>query len=46
MQLPITDDGLPDYDTMNLVVSALQKVVIQGVVSYLDERIEKTGELV
>jgi hypothetical protein len=46
MQLPITDDGTPDYDTMNLVVSALQKVVIQGVVSYLDDRIEKTGELV
>jgi hypothetical protein len=46
IQLPITDDETPDYDTMSLVVSALQKVVIQGVVSYLDERIEKTGELV
>jgi hypothetical protein len=46
IQLPITKEGTPDYDTMSLVVSALQKVVIQGVVSYLDDRIEKTGELV
>lgn len=46
IQLPITKEGTPDYDTMNLVVSALQKVVIQSVVSYLDDRIEKTGELV
>ena len=46
IQLPITDEGRPDYDTMNLVVSALQKVVIQGVVSYLDARIETTAELV
>lgn len=46
IQLPITNKGLPDYDTMNLVVSALQKVVIQGVVSSLDARIETTAELV
>jgi hypothetical protein len=46
IQLPITDEGRPDYDTMSLVVSALQKVVIQGVVSYLDARIETTAELV
>ena len=46
IQLPITDEGKPDYNTMSLVVSALQKVVIQGVVSYLDARIETTAELV
>ena len=46
IQLPITDEGRPDYDTMNLVVSAMQKVVIRGVVSYLDARIETTAELV
>jgi hypothetical protein len=46
IQLPISTDGTPDYAFMETFVSALQKVVIQGVVSYLDERIEKTGELV
>ena len=46
IQLPITKEGIPDYYTMSLVVSALQKVVIQGVVSYLDARIETTAELV
>ena len=46
IQLPITDEGRPDYYTMSLVVSALQKVVIRGVVSYLDARIETTAELV
>jgi hypothetical protein len=46
IQLPITDERKPDYNTMSLVVSAMQKVVIQGVVSYLDARIETTAELV
>ncbi|MFM7390493.1 MAG: restriction endonuclease subunit S [Vampirovibrionales bacterium] len=44
--LPITPEGLPDYEAMSLIVSALQKVVIKDVVSYLDKRIDKTEERV
>ena len=46
IQLPVKKDNTPDYQTMSLVISAMQKVVIKNVVNYLDVRIEKTDELV
>ena len=46
ISLPIKKDKTPDYQTMSLVISAMQKIVIKHVVNYLDVRIEKTGELV
>lgn len=42
IQLPIKADGNPDYEYMNLVILAMQKVVIKNLVNYLDHRIEKT----
>lgn len=41
MQLP-TKDGKPDYDTMAVLISAVQKQVIKDVVLYADRKIEKT----
>lgn len=41
MQLP-TKDGKPDYDTMAVLISAVQKLVIKDVVLYADRKIEKT----
>lgn len=46
IQLPVKLDGTPDYDYMSTVISAMQKVVIKNVVDYLDQRIEKTKEIV
>ena len=46
IELPIKKDKTPDYQTMRLVISAMQKVVIKNVVNYLDVRIEKTTELI
>ncbi len=45
MQLP-TKDGKPDYDTMAILISAVQKLVIKDVVLYADRKIEKTKEIV
>ena len=44
--LPLLSDMTPDYDYMERVIAAMQKVVIKKVVDYLDERIAKTSELV
>ena len=41
IQLP-TKDGKPDYDTMAILISAVQKLVIKDVVLYTDRKIEKT----
>ena len=46
IDLPLKKDKTPDYQTMSLIISAMQKVVIKNVVNYLDVRIGKTGELV
>ena len=46
LSLPLKKDKTPDYQTMSLIISAMQKVVIKNVVNYLDVRIEKTDELV
>ena len=40
IQLP-TIDGNPDYDTMTILISAVQKLVIKDVVLYADRKIEK-----
>ena len=40
IQLP-TKDGKPDYDTMAVLISAVQKLVIKDVVLYADRKIEK-----
>lgn len=40
IQLP-TKDGKPDYDTMTVLISAVQKLVIKDVVLYADRKIEK-----
>lgn len=42
IKLPIKADGSPDYEYMNLVAPAMQKVVIKNLVDYLDHRIDKT----
>lgn len=46
VQLPINPDKTPNYDYMNVLISAMQKVVIKNVVDYLDLRMEKTAEIV
>lgn len=44
MQLP-TKNGKPDYNTMETLISAVQKLVIKDVVLYADRKIEKTKEV-
>lgn len=44
MQLP-SKDNKPDYDTMETLISAVQKLVIKDVVIYADRKIEKTKEI-
>lgn len=40
-----TKDGKPDYNTMETLISAVQKLVIRDVVIYADRKIEKTKEV-
>ncbi|MCI8496385.1 MAG: restriction endonuclease subunit S [Lachnospiraceae bacterium] len=44
MQLP-TKDNTPDYDTMETLISAVQKLVIKDVVIYADRKIQKIKEV-
>lgn len=44
IKLP-TKDGKPDYEAMELLISAVQKLVIKDVVVYADKKIEKTKEI-
>ena len=44
IKLP-TKDGKPDYEAMELLISAIQKLVIKDVVLYADRKIEKTKEV-
>ena len=37
---------VPDYDSMNLLISAIQKLVIKNVVLYADRRIEATRVII
>ena len=46
INLPVKSDKTPDYDYMNLVISAMQKVVIKNVVDFLDRRMAATTEVV
>ena len=45
MQLP-TKDGKPDYDTMAILISAVQKLVIKDVVLYADKKISATKSVI
>lgn len=45
MMLPIKDEKI-DYDYMNMLVSAIQKLIIKDVVSYADREIEATKEVI
>lgn len=45
MKLPVINDS-PDYKFMELLISAVQKLVIKDVVIYADRKIEKTKEVV
>ena len=44
IELP-TKDGKPDYEAMELLISAIQKLVIKDVVLYADRKIVKTKEV-
>lgn len=39
-------DGKPDYSTMEIFISAVQKLVIKDVVLYADQKIAATKEAV
>ncbi len=41
-----TKDGKPDYDAMETLISAVQKLIIKDVVLYADGKIKKTKEVV
>lgn len=45
MKLPFKNDK-PDFDTMNILISAIQKLVIKDVVKYSDNRINATKKVV
>lgn len=44
--LPITADGKIDFDFMELLISAIQKLVIKDVVLYADRKLEGTKEVI
>ena len=46
IKLPIKPDNTPDYDYMNLVISAMQKVVIKNVVLYADKKLTASKQIV
>ena len=39
-------DGRPDYQTMELLISAVQKLVIKDVVQYADQRISGMKQVI
>lgn len=46
IQLPTTANNIPDYAFMELLITAMQKVVIKNVVNYLDTRIDTTARVI
>ncbi|MBL4653777.1 MAG: restriction endonuclease subunit S [Flavobacteriales bacterium] len=46
ISLPIQVDSTPDYDYMTLLISAVQKLVIKGVVNYADKKIAAHNEVI
>jgi hypothetical protein len=45
IKLPIKDNQ-PDYKTMEILISAIKKLVIKDVVLYADSKIEATKKIV
>ena len=39
-------DGKPDYQAMELLISAIQKMVIKDVVKYADKKIDATRKVI
>lgn len=46
IKLPVDSKGNIDYGYMNILISAIQKEVIKGVVDYADENIDATKKVV
>lgn len=46
VMLPCDDEGKIDFDFMSTLVSAVQKVVIKNVVTYIDKQIDMTGKII
>lgn len=45
-QVPISKEDKPNYQQMSLLISAIQKLVIKGVVLYADRKIKATKNIV
>ena len=45
LKLPFENDK-PDFDTMNLLISAIQKLVIKDIVKYSDDKINTTKKVI
>lgn len=45
-RLPVNQLGEPDYEYMNLYISAIEKLVIRGVVEWKDKQIEATKSVI
>ncbi len=45
MMLPVIDNN-PDYDKMELIISAIHKLVIKDVVAFSDKKIKATKEVI
>ena len=46
VSLPVDTDGRPDWDLMDLVSSAVEKVVIRDLVAHLEQRIDATKRVI
>lgn len=46
IQLPVNDQEEPNFEFMTVLIKAIQKIVIKGVVEYLDKRIMATDEII
>lgn len=46
IQLPVNDQEEPNFEFMTVLIKAMQKIVIKGVVEYLDKRIVATDEII
>ena len=44
--LPTTNNNIPDYPMMEILISAVQKLVIKDVVEYADRKIEATKQII
>ena len=46
IMLPVTPNGSPDYETMEVFMHAVQKLVVRDVSEYTARHIEATSEIV